>query len=371
MSTKVGGEAMRSRGMVVLAVGIMMAGAHVEAAAEPYLAIRTGLKCSQCHVNRTGGGGRSAFGSAWAQTQLPMRTVGIKSRSVAEWLGLGFDLRALASGVARQPERGRLPRTAIELTEAQVAIEARVIPGVLAFYLDQTVGPEQAFAREAFVLAEWQGPMNAYAKAGKFLLPYGLRLWDDGAFIRSETGFTYKTPDIGLEVGIEPGPLSLGVAVSNGNAGALETNSGKQVTGTAVLVYPAFRVGASGSRNSGDGGRTETVGGFGGFSVAQRLVVLGEADWIFDRFQGQPGRDQFVAYVEGDLLLSKGWNAKVTYGYHDPNLDLAEDQRTRLRVGLEVFPVSFVQLSTFYNVNDNAGGLDDRDVASLEVHLHF
>lgn len=357
-------------GRISLLAALMLAGGIAEAHAEPYLAIRTGLKCSACHVNRTGGGARNAFGSAWAQTQLPMRTVGVRSRNLNDWVAVGFDLRALASGVTREPEAGGVPRTAIEISEAQVQLEARVIPDALAFYVDQTVGPERSFAREAFALVEWQ-PLSGYAKAGKFLLPYGLRLWDDAAFIRSVTGFTYRTPDLGFEVGIEPGPLSLSLALSNGSQGTVENNSDKQVTGSAALVYPYFRIGASGSRNSTATSRTEIVGGFAGFTVGRRLVLMGEADWILSRFDAQPDRDQFVAYVEGDLLLTKGWNAKVTYGFHNPNLDLPEDERVRLRFGLEVFPISFVQISGFFNVNDNAGPLNDLHVASLEVHLHF
>ncbi len=334
-------------------------------AEEPYLALRTGLKCSQCHVNRTGGGGRNDFGSAWAQTVLPMRTVGIRSRALNDWISIGLDLRVLGSGTVSQST----PRTEIGIEETQLQFEARLIPNVLTFYVDEKLGPGAATAREAFALVEGL-PLGGYAKAGKFMLPFGWRLWDDDAFIRSETRFGYRSPDQGIEVGIEPGPLSLFVAVSNGTAGAAEDDSDKQVTSSAVLVFPRFRIGASAARHSIGDGTREIVGGFGGFSVGP-LTVLGEVDYIFNSLRSTSDVDQLAAYVEGNFLATKGLNVKVTYGYHDPNLDVSEDQGERARFGLEVFPVSFVQLSGFYTVIDLPDVTTDLDRISLELHLLF
>jgi len=333
--------------------------------AEPYLSLRTGLKCSQCHVNRTGGGGRNDFGSVWGQTQLPLRTVGIRTRGLNDWVAIGFDVRSRFSAAMSDVT----PQTVFDVPEAQLQLEAKVIPNALSFYLDQTVGPDRAAARELFAVVDL--PLGGWAKAGKFLLPFGWRLWDDNAFIRSQTGFTYGSPDVGVEVGIEPGPLSWSVALSNGVQGGGEGDDGKMVTSSAALVFPFMRIGASASRNEVPSGTITMFGGFAGGRIGP-LVLLGEADWIQGRPEGLPARDQFVAYVEGDLLVYRGVNAKVAYGYHDRDVNVVEDQRIRMRFGLEVFPVGFAQVSLLYTLLDDIPQVtSDIDRISLEAHVFF
>src|SRR5579885_3483189 len=67
-----------------------------EAHAEPYLAVQTGFKCGQCHVNPTGGGERTAFGNVFAQTQLAARRLGdgdLWTGEINRFLTVGGDLR--------------------------------------------------------------------------------------------------------------------------------------------------------------------------------------------------------------------------------------------------------------------------------------
>jgi hypothetical protein len=294
---------------------------------------------------------------------LPIKTFDVRSRNLNDWIGIGFDVRA-RFGAAVQTAQ---PQTQFEMPEAQVQLEAQVIPQVLTIYIDQTVGPEQAFTREAFGMVQWE-PANGYAKAGKMLLPYGWRIWDENAFIRSETGFTFGSPDIGVEVGIEPGPLTWAVAFTNGSAGGAEGDNGKMITSQAILVYPAFRVGASASHNSQASSTRNVFGGLGGFRVGP-VSILGEADWIQDK--GATDRRQFAAYAEGNVWATRGVNAKITYGYHDPDLDVQQDQRIRMRFGLEVFPMTALQVSAFYELRDDPSPSSGPDVVILEFHFHF
>jgi hypothetical protein len=336
------------------------------ASAEPWIALKTGLKCSACHVNRSGGGARNDFGSVYAQTRLTWAPGDVRSRGLTEFLFVGFDFRLKASGTLS----GSSPRTAIDLDEAQAYLETRLVRDRIALYIDQTVGPNRAVARELFVLVE-KLPGNGYAKAGKLLVPYGLRLKDDEEFIRLVTGFNYNTPDQGLEVGLEPGPWSVVLALANGNVGAAENNSGKLASAVFSYGRGAYRLGVSGSRNSGDGRRRDVYGSFGGLRLGP-VGILGEADFVEERLPDSAPRRQFVGFVEGDLTLHPGINAKVTYGYHDRNRDVREDQRIRWRFGVEAFPNPFVQLSGFYILDEDIPqATRDLDRVLVELRLHF
>ncbi len=100
--------------------------------------------------------------------------------------------------------------------------------------------------------------------------------------------------------------------------------------------------------------------------------ILGEADSVEERFPESAPRRQFLGFVEGDLTLHQGVNAKVTYGYHDRNRDIREDQRIRWRFGLEAFPSPFVQLSGFYILDEDIPqATRDLDRVLVELRLHF
>jgi hypothetical protein len=350
----------------LLTTTVMIAVPAAPARAEPWIAVRTGLKCSACHVNRSGGGARNDFGSVYAQTRLTWAPGEVRSRRLSGFLFIGLDFRLKAFGTLREAS----PRTAVDLDEAQAYLEARLVRDRIALYLDQTLGPNRAVARELFALIE-RLPWNGYAKAGKLLVPFGPRLKDDEEFIRSETGFNYDTPDQGIELGVEPGPWSIVVAVTNGNVGAAENNSGKLASAVVSYTTGGYRLGLSASRNTGDGIRRDVYGIFGGLRLGP-IGLLGEADLVEDRLPEVAPRRQFLGFVEGDLALRLGLNAKVTYGYHDRNRDVPEDQRIRWRFGLEAFPNPFLQVSGFYVLDqDIPQATADLDRVFLELRLHF
>ena len=227
---------------------------------------------------------RNDFGNIFSQTVLPRRT--LSADDVREFLGLAnqpeptssetddeaatptpsgasaasifYPGRLLpnlsAGGEFRLSNLSRFGMAASDSTnsfdvgEANVYAHLFFLDGAAGLYLDETVGPGGAAAREVYGLV--RGPWGTYAKAGRMMLPFGLRLQDDAAFIREVTGFNYGVQDLGVEVGAEPGPFSLSVSFSNGTQGSTDNNKDKQVAGVASFIQRHWRIGGSASTTS-------------------------------------------------------------------------------------------------------------------------
>src|SRR5215813_10227980 len=107
----------------------------LEAHAEPYLAVQTGFKCGQCHVNPTGGGERTVFGNVFAQTQLAAKRLDtgtdVWTGEINRFLSIGGDVRA-------QAQYRKVPGSSytddFSLEQARVYASANVIPQRLFIY---------------------------------------------------------------------------------------------------------------------------------------------------------------------------------------------------------------------------------------------
>jgi hypothetical protein len=348
--------------------------------AEPSIALRTGLACSTCHVNRTGGGMRTPFGSLWSQTALPMRVVRWRDDSSLlpadpdARFAFGADARFQMLGV-NDPDAG--DSASFETPEANLYAEARVIPGMLSFYADEEIGPGGASARELFAMLRQRSTskLNGYVKVGKFLPVYGFRLPDDASYIRQFSGFTYSAPDIGIEAGIEPGKWSLHLDAVNGASGGGEDNQSKQFSLLVAKRFggtgtgPSWRLGASGSNNILPGTRVTQAGLFAGGSLG-RLTVFGEGDWRQTRTAGVE-TERLTGYFEADLLATRGLLVKYAHDWSDPDRDQATDARARDSLGVEFIPVPYVQIRLFARRSDGPPQVAGSRNRQLDLELHF
>lgn len=156
---------------MILMWGVFILWAH-PALSEPYLAVRGGYKCSQCHTNITGGGKRNGFGSIYTQTTLPYKIISASSlqnilsptgassgdpnygtfiaNTLADFLSFGGELRV--ENRTRFSEGPLETTNSLDVTEANLYIEARLLRDFLSFYVDEQLGPSAASSREVFGL---------------------------------------------------------------------------------------------------------------------------------------------------------------------------------------------------------------------------
>ena len=350
--------------------------------AEPYLAMRTGFKCSQCHVNRIGGGERTEYGSVYSQYKLLMTQT--EDLMQAEKGGLSsFNPKlndAITVGANFRVEekmspkytyktgpgpKTQSPNAAANIAEANLYINVELIKNFMSLYMDQTMAPATA-SREMWGMVR-NLPLNGYVKVGKTLLPYGLRLMDDQAFIRDKTQYTYNNPDLAGEIGIEPGPLSLTLNMTN-----------TRFSSVGSVVYRHFRAGGSYGANIQKAAPNtfETYGPFGGANFG-RFTVMSEVDFI--RKANTPDTlsniHQIAQFYELDFLPVQGCNTKVTYEYFDRNTHVANkrDGQQRLTFGVEPFIAKFLQLGLYYQLNKSQPQIlsENQDILTGRVHVFF
>lgn len=323
----------------------------LQAHAEPYLAVQTGFKCGQCHVNPTGGGERTVFGNAFAQTQLAAHRLDtgsdIWTGAVTKFLSIGGDLRFDGT-------YSKVPHAAstddFELQQMRVYASADVIPQRLLVYVDEQVAPGGALNREAYGVY-WSAKHDWYVKAGQMYLPFGFRLQDQSAFIQQITGINMTAPDQGVEFGLERGNWDAQLAVTNGTASGPETDHGKQFSGQLQFVESFWRAGLAANFNDAAVGSKSAGGLFAGVRTGP-IAWLAEADIVDDRSLPPHSGRQLATLVEGNWRITQGQNLKLTSEYLDPNRAVANDAQTRYSIVYELTPIQYVQLRAGFRFSD-------------------
>jgi hypothetical protein len=311
--------------------------------AEPYLAVQMGFKCGQCHVNPTGGGLRTVFGDAFAQTLLPHKHV---DTGADTWVGEINRFLAVGGDLLFDGEYTKTTNTpsldAFALDQARAYIDATVIPGRLAVYVDELVAPGGALNEEAYGMY-WSASHQWYVKAGQLYLPFGLRLQDLSAFIQTASGINMTTPDQGVEFGWEHNAWDAQFAVTNGTAGGPEVNHGKEYSGQLIYVESHWRVGLGANFNDALIGNKSALALFGGLKTGP-IAWLAQAEVVDDKSIPNDDGRALATLLEANWLLATGNNLKITSEFLNPNRDVGHDQQTRLSLVYELTPIQFVQL---------------------------
>jgi len=343
------------------------------ARAEPLFAARTGLGCASCHLNRTGGGGRTAYGAGYGAQTLPWKKLpgerDLFGGAIGERVRVGLDARGgyLATFRDRGPYIGEA-----KLSEADVDLAVDLLKDVLLIYVGEHVAPGGASSREAFALYTIDRA-GFYVKGGKFYLPFGLRFQDDEAATRRATGFTFETADVGAEVGADDGRWSTALSVTNGTSGGAEGDNGKQYSWTGIRVFSLGRFGLSFSTNDLPGSAHRTVAGAFGTYRAGPVVVLAEADVVHDNDGTNPQRRGGAGHVELDALAHAGLTLRAFAGASDLDRNDGVARLTQWGAGVDWTPLPGLQIRGLYRARNGPssvpGARDDQ--ATVEAHVYF
>ena len=359
------------RAIAATLVGCVLLGSSV-AEAEPYFAVRQGMKCAACHVNPSGGGMRNAYGNMWAQTVLPERRIEVAdmemwSGAINRHLAVGGNLRANGHYLDVPNQEAQ---SEFDVEEMRIYGAATIVPDRLLVYVDERIAPGgsvnlEAYARLSTADQRW------YVKAGQMFLPYGWRLEDDGAFIRQATGIGFATPDKGVEVGFETNTWSTQLAVTNGTAGGAETDRGKQASLRTEHIRALWRLGASFNYNDADAGERRMQGVFAGLKTGP-VAWLAEADYITDD-SFATRRKLWAGLIEANWMFKNGHNLKLTAEYFDPDDDVDEDEQNRFSLVWEYVPIQFLQFRAGARVYDGIpqNDLQNRKLYFVQMHGFF
>ncbi|MDX1455428.1 MAG: porin [Gammaproteobacteria bacterium] len=338
------------------------------AQAEPYLAAKTGLKCGTCHVNATGGGMRTPFGNSWAQTSLPVEPHAPDKAAwtgqLGEYFAAGGNLRASA---VQQDVPNADTSNAFELEEARVYLGFSPVPGRVDVYIDQYLGPGGSLNREAYARLR-TADQAWYLKAGQFYLPFGWRLEDDSAFVRTASGINMTTPDRGVELGWETAAWSTQLAVSNGTAGGAEVDTGKQFSARTERLFGSWRLGASLNLNDTELGDRQMSALHAAVRTGS-VTWLAEVDFIDDEtVAGEPAQQAWL--LEANWEARRGHNLKLTAEQFEPDDGVSGDEQERISLVWEYSPLAFTQLRLGLRDYSGPAANDLANRSELFVQLH-
>ena len=352
----------------------------------PKFATRQGAKCQSCHINPSGKGMRSTFGSTYGREELPLATYKEATDledftpSLNDFLTMGMDYRTLFYYLNQNSTSSFFQMQGDLYLDLRLNKKFRI-------YFDK--GLYSGF--EVFGLAKVL-PMDGYIKLGNFIPAYGLKMDDHTIMTRggpsfplnpslstypSGLGFGHGSEDTGLEFGFNPSIFTVNIGLFNGRfGGPLGTNGTKN---KAVVVRADaniqtdvvnFNIGGSvyNLPTANGPGKTQIMGGFAVISLYNNLTLQGEFDilstynsTLFKQVSGN------VLYTELNYLVLNGIDLKFGYEFYDPNINIKDGSVARYTIGLEFFPLTGVEVRPLYRINQEK----PTEISNNELNVMF
>jgi len=338
----------------------------------PRFATKLGDKCSDCHVNPTGGGMLSEDGWYFAKNVLGARS----SREfdsppkLNKSIQFGLDFRSQFL-YSEELKRSDFQNMSASLYSS-IQISEEIVVSARYDYLQRI----------------WEGygivnffNKSGYVKAGAFTPNFGIRIDDHTAYTRGGDNFVTATVGVSrgnlyspsyTETGVELGyslDKLLFVTFSAAKSNFNRTLASDPTYTSRVEVRPTIGdanlvIGASGAMVKLPAS-AKIYGFFGGIGFGE-FSLLAE----YDKAENYLTADaqSVLAMTEVAYRFMLGGEAVVRYDYIDPNASIDKDQISRLVVGFEFMPYSFVEIRPQYRFQLEDATLPNN---SLVVQLHL
>ncbi len=359
----------------------------------PRFALTTGARCSSCHVNPGGGGMRNQHGLTFGVGALTMAAHGDSTVEAGDFV---FDPR-----ISESITLGADVRTQFLYASAGSTSTFHMMTASL--YADVRLGKDVSFfmkfdlvnatygersGPEVFLLARVL-PGRWYLKGGDFLPAYGIRIDDHTGYTRGgDLGsipgavalpgliFVPSYKDIGVEIGGDAGGIEITAGVFNGtgNAVRLDFNDSKAFAARLEYGFSAGDVNAI-VGSSGYAFGDYLMGGFHAGVGAGPFALYGEADFTRNRispsgFTIDESADVMAAFAAAEYRIARGVWLTGKYDIFDPTRGVPSDAFSRITLGLELFPLPFIELRPQYRFSTEHPSVDN-DVALLQLHAWF
>jgi hypothetical protein len=393
--------------LVALSLGLLAAPRRAQTV--PLYAARNGLMCQSCHFDPNGGGPRSEFGFAFARNRHRLDP----EDSTSRWAGLAVTNRVgettpLYFGVNQRFMMLENQHTDVDRIERlgffnmESAIHLAFQPHdrlTLVYTVDGFAdGPVNFITgKEAYGLIGGL-PANGYLRAGRFRVPFGLRMDDHTVATRAGFGdfgtgasflpYDPRYPDLGVEVGMDRAGWFGRAAFTNGASSIFSSDGYAEAKAIKVgYSHPRYQGGVSIYDDLIKSGTTPLVRltrwGYYGMTHAGPFALLGEiaAGTNDVRPSASPPNgirtNLLAGFAEVDWAPRRQYNLRARYdrveadrGASQPTRDLATFSRYSLEG--EWVPVPFAELRWTYRYLDaKESSLADERQAYLQFHFSY
>ncbi|MDO8550066.1 MAG: hypothetical protein Q7S39_07960 [Ignavibacteria bacterium] len=345
-----------------------------------------GGDCVGCHVNPTGGNMRNEGGWGFGKNVLPMNTPEddfAMSNKIGDNIQFGLDLRG---------------QTLLMMTSERKRIDFQKMTGSIYTNIDLSE-KIKVFTRYDFIQQIWEAygvahilPNNSYIKGGTFQSNYGIRLDDHTAYTRGgDLGLLFST---NVKTGLIYDPRYVETGLELGfyfDEFAFLTASVGNPRSSLFLYDPVYTANLKIQPNIGDdkslflGGsiaafrgliiplfgrvfpEVKMYGGYVGFGIGD-FTIMGEYDMANDYLFKDSASTALM--VEVAYRVIKGLEAVVRLDRFDPNSKFEKDEYTRVIIGFEIFPYSFIEIKPQYRIQMEDPSIYN-DSALIQFHIWY